>query len=142
MDHVIWTGCQILKLVSNVDIFIYFFCFLLDRKEGQIALQVFFNEITQPVFYILNGPQNTLHNNIKKNTTKIDEKQFQYLTPCPNDMIYTLLSLALSKALHKLEAHETSLGRVLSIVFLADSIDEDDSIEEAINALEVHSYIT
>ena len=50
-------------------------------------------------------------------------------------MIYTLLSLALSRALHKLEAHETSLGRVLSIVFLADSIDEDDSIEEAINAL-------
>ena len=58
-------------------------------------------------------------------------------------MIYTLLSLALSRALHKLEAHETSLGRVLSIVFLADSMDEDDSIEEAINALEVvHSYIT
>ena len=55
--------------------------------------------------------------------------------------IHDLLSLALSKAFHKLEAHETSLGRVLSIVFLADSIDEDDSIEEAINALEVHSYI-
>ena len=50
-------------------------------------------------------------------------------------MSSTLLSLALSRALHKLEAHETSLGRVLSIVFLADSIDEDDSIEEAINAL-------
>ena len=56
--------------------------------------------------------------------------------------IHDLLSLALSKALHKLEAHETSLGRVLSIVFLADSMDDDDSIEEAINALEVHSYIT
>ena len=72
------------------------------------------------------------------------EKQFQYLTPCPKDMIYTLLSLALSRALHKLEAHETSLGRVLSIVFLADSIEEDDSIEEAINAFHFkrHSYIT
>ena len=46
-----------------------------------------------------------------------------------------LLSLALSRALHKLDAQEASRGKVLNIVFLADSMEEDDSIDEAINAL-------
>ena len=37
-DHVIWTGRQIVKFALNFEMFIYFFVFLLDRKEGQIAL--------------------------------------------------------------------------------------------------------
>ena len=84
VEHVIWTGCRILKLALTFEMFIHFFVFLL-----QITLQYFLLK-SPNFFYILKVPQNTFHSNIKKNkTTKDMWNQFQHSTPCPNDMIHT-----------------------------------------------------
>ena len=57
VDHVIWMGCRILKLASNFEMFVYFFCFLLDRKEQRIALQYIFIEILQPSLLFEGAPK-------------------------------------------------------------------------------------
>ena len=47
MDNVIWTGCRILKLTLNVEIFIYLFVYSLIKKKYEL-LTNFHNENTQP----------------------------------------------------------------------------------------------
>jgi hypothetical protein len=37
VDHVIWTGCRILKLTSNFEMFIYFFVFTGSKKNCSLS---------------------------------------------------------------------------------------------------------
>ena len=53
VHHVISAGRRILKLESNVEIFIYFFCFLLDRKEEQIDEQVLYKTVSIKKYCVL-----------------------------------------------------------------------------------------
>ena len=55
-NHVIWTGCRILKLVSNVDRFIYFFVFCLIKKKRMNCSAIFLTK-SPYLFYILKGPK-------------------------------------------------------------------------------------
>ena len=55
MDHVIWIGRQMLKLVSNFETFIYFFVLCLIEKKAELLCN-FCNEITKP-FLDLEGAQ-------------------------------------------------------------------------------------
>jgi hypothetical protein len=87
VDHVIWTGRQILKLASNVTMFIYFIVYPLIKKKKELPRN-FHNESTQP-FVNLEGASKCVSQHTKKQKTKI----IQYSTPistfCPNDMIHT-----------------------------------------------------
>ena len=75
VNHVIWTGRRILKLASNVEMFIYYFVYSLIKKKDE-SLCNFHNEITQP-FLNLEGAPNVFHCNIKKPQQK---KIIQYST--------------------------------------------------------------
>ena len=81
MDHVIWTGCRILKLLSNYEIGVEFwnvcllFLFLLD------PILIFF--ITQPFLYFGRCPKIHFTTTLKNTTMKI----FQYLTPIPKSNV-------------------------------------------------------
>ena len=91
VNHVIWTGRRILKLASNVEMFIYYFVYSLIKKKDE-SLCNFHNEITQP-FLNLEGAPNVFHCNIKKPQQKnhsIFNTNFNILhnVQITNDMIH------------------------------------------------------
>ena len=90
VDHVIWTGGRIL----NFEMFIYIFVFCWIKKKDKLLCNIF-TEITHPFLY-LEGAQNTFHSNIKKAQQQKSfdiRHQFQYSTPCPNDMIHAIVDM-------------------------------------------------
>ena len=90
VDHVIWTGCRILKLASNFEMFVYFFVFCLIEKKNELLCNIFI-EIPQPFLYF-EGALKYISLQIKKKTQQQKsfhiQHQFHHSRPCPNDMIH------------------------------------------------------
>ena len=68
VEHVIWKGRRILKLVSNVEKFLYFLCLLLDQKKDKILCN-FDNEISQHFLNLESDPK-CVSQHIKKGNNK------------------------------------------------------------------------
>ena len=60
-----WNWHQILKLASNFEMFIYFFCFLLDQKKKMYCSAIFLLK-SHSLFYFLKMLQNTFLSTLKK----------------------------------------------------------------------------
>ena len=72
-----------------------FIClFSAGSKKKDESLCKFCNKITQPFLNLEDAP-NSFHRNIKKTQQQKSfdiQHQFQHSTPCPNDMIHTLIN--------------------------------------------------
>ena len=68
MDHIIWTGHQMLKLASKFEMFIYFFVFCWIEKRTNCSAIFVIKSLN--LFYILKVPQNAFYNNIKKHNNR------------------------------------------------------------------------
>ena len=82
VDHVIWTGRQILKLALNVEMLIYFFYSLIEKKDETLCN--FYNEIIQPFLV-----PKCVSQDIKKSF--YIQHQFQHLTPAVQMTWFALL---------------------------------------------------
>ena len=60
MDHVNWTGRQMLKLASNFEMYIYFFVFCWIEKKDELLCN-FCNDITQPFLDLEDAPKWQMH---------------------------------------------------------------------------------
>ena len=66
MDHVICTGCRMLKLASNFEMFIYFFVFCRIEKKDELLCN-FCNEITQLFLDLEGAPKCISQQDLKNN---------------------------------------------------------------------------
>ena len=89
VDHVIWTGYQILKLASNFEMFIKFFVFCRIEKDKLLCNSLI--EITKPFLYLVSRCLK-ISQQIKQTQQKSFNirHQFQQSTPGPNDMIQAI----------------------------------------------------
>ena len=91
LDHVIWTGCWVLKLVSKFDCLFTFLVFAVSKKMNRPLWNLFI-KITQPFLYLEGALKLISQEHFKNTTTKIFKIQhkFCHSTTCPNDMIRTI----------------------------------------------------
>ena len=88
VDYVIWTGCRILKLALTFEMFIHFFVFLLDQKEGQITLQyIYWNHPTFSISWRCSKIHFT--ETLKKHNKNVLIFDTNFNIQRPNDMIRT-----------------------------------------------------